>query len=222
MSSPYGHSLIGLGLLNLCYPRWFASRGKTFLLYGLVVLGACLPDLDFLPGIFSENPGRFHHGPFHSLGLAVGLSLMTGLFMIIIQWKRRTNLLKIQGSRFKVQGKTENHPSYSGSHYEPSNAGTHNPYRYLNITGFVFVLVFSHLLLDFFTEDLKDPYGFPLFWPLSRAYVISPWPFLPYVMRDLTNPVFWGQNLRLFIVESLFFLPFFFLSWRLKGRGRQG
>ena len=214
MSSPYGHSLIGLGLFHLCYPRWFASRGKTFLLYGLVVLGACLPDLDFLPGIFSRNPGWLHHGPFHSLGLAVGLSLMTGLFLMIKRWKRRTNLPK-------VQGKTVNQPSYSSGQYEPAKVGNHNPNKYLKITGFVFVLVFSHLLLDFFTEDLRAPFGFPLFWPLSETYVISPRPLLPSVMRDMTNPVFWGQNLRLFIVESLFFLSFSFLAWRLKKRGRQ-
>ncbi len=180
MSSPYGHGLIGLGLFHLCYPRWFASRRKTFLMYGLVVLGVCLPDLDFLPGIFSGNPGRFHHGPFHSLGSAVGLSLTIGILGTII---RRSTFVKT--------------------------------------FGFVFALLFSHLLLDFFTEDLKGPYGFPLFWPFSGTYVISPRPFLPYVMRDLTNPVFWSQTARVFIVETLLFLPFFFLSWKLKRGGGQ-
>jgi inner membrane protein len=180
MSSPYGHGLIGLGLFNLCYPRWFASRRKTLLLYGLVVLGVCSPDLDFLPGIFYGNPARFHHGPFHSLGLAVGLSLTVGILAAIIRI----------GSSFS------------------------------KTAGFVFALIFSHLVLDFFTEDLKPPYGFPLFWPVSETYVISSWPFLPYVERDLTNPVFWRQMVRVFILESLFCLSFFFLSWRLKGSVR--
>lgn len=180
MASPYGHGLIGLGIFNFCYPRCFASGRKTFLLYGLVVLGACLPDLDFLPGIFSGNPGWFHHGLFHSLGLAAGLSLAFAV-LVSIFFRKRSSLSKT--------------------------------------TGFVFTLIFSHLLLDFFTEDLKAPYGFPLFWPFSETYVISSRPFLPHVMRDWTNPVFWSQIIRVFLVESLLFLPFFFLSWRLKRRG---
>ena len=181
MASPYGHALVGLGLFNLCYPRWFASRRKTGLIYGLVILGTCSPDLDFLPGIFLGNPGRFHHGPFHSLGMAVALSLTTGVLM-----------------------------AFFGKRHSSSKT-----------TSFIFILIFSHLVLDFFTEDFKPPFGFPLFWPLSETYYISPWSILPYVERNFSNPAIWSQIVRVFIVESLFFLPFFFLSWRLRGRGKE-
>ncbi len=218
MSSPYGHGLVGLGLFHFCYPRWFASRRRTLLFYGLAVLGACAPDLDFLPGIFSGNPSQFHHGSFHSLGMAIGLSLATGLFLKVMPWYRMTKLFIVQGSRFKVQGKTIDHVPYSGSFLESSKARMNNSYWSLMIAGFVFALVFSHLLLDYFTEDLKPPFGFPLFWPFSGTYFISSWPVLPYVERDLANPNFWGQIVRVFIVESLLFLPFFFLSLWFKGR----
>jgi inner membrane protein len=179
MASPYGHALVGLGLFNLIYPRWFGSRGKTGLIFGLVMLGSCSPDLDFLPGIFSGNPGRFHHGPFHSLGAAVVLSLTIGILVAI--YNKRPSFYKI--------------------------------------SAFVFALVFSHLLLDFFTMDPKPPFGFPLFWPITETYYISSWPILPCVERNFSNPAIWGQTLRVFLVESLFFLPFFFLSRRVRDHG---
>jgi membrane-bound metal-dependent hydrolase YbcI (DUF457 family) len=169
MASPYGHVLVGLGLVNLCYPRWITARNKTLLLYGLVVLGACSPDLDFLPGIFLGNPSLFHHGLFHSLGMAVGLSLSAGA------------LIALFGKGHSI----------------------------IKISGFVFILIFSHLVLDFFTEDLKPPFGFMLFWPLSGNYYLSPWSILPHVERNFSNPVIWSQILRVFLVESLLFLPFF-------------
>lgn len=33
----------------------------------------------------------------------------------------------------------------------------------------------SHLLLDFFTNDPRAPFGIPLFWPLSPDHFTSPW-----------------------------------------------
>jgi len=47
----------------------------------LYVFAANAPDLDFIPGLFLGEPGRFHHGPSHSLGFAVvfGLTLGTAL-----------------------------------------------------------------------------------------------------------------------------------------------
>jgi inner membrane protein len=181
MASPYGHALVGLGLLNLCCPRWVSGRWKSILVYGLVVFGACSPDLDFLPGLLVGNLSRFHHGPFHSLGMAIALSLSTGI--LIAFWGKPPSLFRI--------------------------------------TGFVFILIFSHLVLDFFTEDLKPPFGFPLFWPFSRTYYLSSWPVLPYVDRGFSNPAIWSQIIRIFIVENLFFLPFFFLSRKLRGDGAE-
>ena len=177
MASPYGHTLVGLSLFSLFYPRPVASRMKVCLIYGLVIAGALAPDLDFLPGIFWGNPSRFHHGFFHSLGMAVGLSLMAGALTSFINRKQ---------SAYKI-------------------------------SRLVFLLIFSHLGLDFFTEDPNPPFGFPLLWPFSETYYISPWWDLPHVERNFLNPAIWSQIVRVFSVESLLFLPLFFLLLKMKG-----
>jgi inner membrane protein len=176
VASPYGHALVGLGLFNLWWPVKNYSHKRAIVLYGLVVLGALTPDLDFLPGILLGSPGRFHHGLFHSLGMALLLSSLAGT-IIFLFWRNLS---------------------------------------FLKTWGFVLTLIFSHLLLDFFTEDLKSPFGFPLFWPFSGTYFISPWQFLPHVERDFSNPSIWGQIIWVFLVENLLFLPLCLLAWRLQ------
>ena len=52
----------------------------------LVVIVSNLPDLDFLPGILSGEPNRYHHGFSHSLGFAV---ILSGLFFWIERYCRR-------------------------------------------------------------------------------------------------------------------------------------
>jgi len=106
MASPYGHAIIGLSLLNLYYPRLPFTPKKNFGLYGLAALGACLPDLDFVPGIFLGNPSRFHHGISHSLGMAIILSVLASLLMTIYKWFHGFRKLgtRIKGKENKVIG----------------------------------------------------------------------------------------------------------------------
>jgi membrane-bound metal-dependent hydrolase YbcI (DUF457 family) len=85
MATPYGHTLAGLSLLNLWYSRTGYSDKKGALVYGLVVLGASFPDLDFIPGLILGQAGRFHHGYFHSLGIAFSVSLIGAIFFKVIQ-----------------------------------------------------------------------------------------------------------------------------------------
>jgi inner membrane protein len=85
MATPYGHTLAGLSLLNFWYPQADFSKQRAGLVYGLVVLGASLPDLDFIPGLILGQGGRFHHGYTHSLGLAIVVSLVAGG---LIKWVR--------------------------------------------------------------------------------------------------------------------------------------
>ncbi|MCG8606964.1 metal-dependent hydrolase [bacterium] len=36
------------------------------------------------------------------------------------------------------------------------------------------LVCFSHMILDFFTADTSQPYGLPIFWPLTGEYFYSP------------------------------------------------
>lgn len=85
MASPCGHTLVGLSLLNLWYPQTAPSKKRGWFVYGLVAFGASFPDLDFIPGLILGQVGRFHHGNFHSLGVAIGAALIAGIFIKLIQ-----------------------------------------------------------------------------------------------------------------------------------------
>lgn len=178
MASPYGHALVGLSLLNFWIPKdKVLPFGRTLFLYGMVILFALLPDFDFIPGLLEGNPSRFHHGPFHSLGMVAGIALLAGSLVIL----------------------------------------TGMNLSFLRVFSLVLGLGVSHLVLDFFTEDPSPPSGFPLFWPLTDTYYLSPWPILPHVNRDFSNPAIWGQILRVFFMENAVFLPLFLFSWWKKG-----
>jgi membrane-bound metal-dependent hydrolase YbcI (DUF457 family) len=95
MATPYGHTLAGLSLINLWYPRAGFSGKKGGLVYGLVVLGASFPDFDFIPGLILGQASRFHHGYSHSLGMALLVSLLGLFFFKMIQ--PEISILKIGG-----------------------------------------------------------------------------------------------------------------------------
>lgn len=178
MATPFGHAMTGLTLYHLFRPAQPLSAKKSGVIYGLVILGACAPDLDFLPGLLFLDPGRFHHGLWHSLGAALLFSSAAGLGV----------------RRF---------------------LGTSS---FFKTGGFVFLLFFSHLFLDFFTEDPIPPFGFPLFWPLHQDPVISPLSLFPYVLRHPNHRDFWGHSFLSLAVEGFLLLPFFILSLRNRGR----
>lgn len=86
MASPYGHTLAGLTILNLWFSQWpFKKRKGSF--YGWVILGASLPDLDFIPGLILGQGGRYHHGISHSIGFALLVSLLMGVATYLIKGK---------------------------------------------------------------------------------------------------------------------------------------
>lgn len=81
-------------------------------------------------------------------------------------------------------------------------------------SGLLLLLVGSHLLLDFFTEDYRPPIGFPLFWPFSETPHTSPIPIFPHTIRNFNRPDFWSQNTFVLLVEGCIFLPLWFTSWK--------
>ena len=58
---------------------------------------------------------------------------------------------------------------------------------------FVFLVFYSHLLLDFFTWDFAPPYGLPLFWPFSAKYFIAAHPVFININRSARSANFFSS-----------------------------
>lgn len=75
-----------------------------------------------------------------------------------------------------------------------------------------FALWSSHIGLDYFSIDPGLPYGVPLFWPLSDAYYIAPFPFFPEIRRSQVSSEFlaslvslhnlWAISIELLVLGS--------------------
>jgi inner membrane protein len=79
-----------------------------------------------------------------------------------------------------------------------------------------FFLYCSHIVLDYLSIDTRFPYGVPLFWPLSNAYYIAPFAFLPDIRRTSSSlefipSLFSLHNLWATSVEILLLFPFILL-----------
>lgn len=53
-----------------------------------------------------------------------------------------------------------------------------------------FGVVFSHILLDFFTLDQRPPYGIPLLWPVRHEFFLSPVLIFQDVSKASTSDAF--------------------------------
>ncbi len=68
MPLPIAHSAAGLaGYLAFRERTPDSPPKQEIFLLGSCLFLANLPDLDFIPGFLCGDPGRFHHGPSHSL-----------------------------------------------------------------------------------------------------------------------------------------------------------
>jgi membrane-bound metal-dependent hydrolase YbcI (DUF457 family) len=56
--------------------------------------------------------------------------------------------------------------------------------RFLFHAAGIFLVFYSHLLLDFFSLDTVAPYGLPLLWPFSSRYFIAAKPFFINIVRS--------------------------------------
>ncbi|RPI28087.1 MAG: metal-dependent hydrolase [Acidobacteria bacterium] len=95
-------------------------------------------------------------------------------------------------------------------------------------TGVIFLLLFfcysSHLLLDYFGNDARPPYGIPVFWPVTSELYLSPIPLFPGVRHvrhtdghvyEWVRGVFSWHNVWGIAVETLLLLPITLASaWR--------
>lgn len=59
----------------------------------------------------------------------------------------------------------------------------------------IFLVFYSHLLLDYFALDFSAPYGLPLFWPLSSRYFIAAKPIFINITRSEQSHDFFASLL---------------------------
>ena len=76
MATPIGHSLAGLAVYSVAPDINRHSRLKLML---LCITMAVFPDLDLLPGLLQGQPVLYHGSISHSLGFALGVSLVIAL-----------------------------------------------------------------------------------------------------------------------------------------------
>lgn len=177
MPLPIGHALAGIAFQR-ARPGTFFKKGWQDAIFLMFL--ANLPDLDFLPGFILGRPNLYHHGVFHSLGAALGAAAFGAGICFL---KKR--------------------PVVAGR-YGPVVAGRYG--RFWAPATMIFMVFYSHLLLDFFARDYVYPYGLPLFWPFSGRYFIASRPFFSNITRssasaDFFSSLFNAHNLKAALLE---------------------
>jgi len=88
-------------------------------------------------------------------------------------------------------------------YFKKKNNGNYTTYFML-----LFSVYFSHIFLDYFTEDLKTPIGVMLCWPFNSNYYISPVTIFDRVIRSNNSFEFFPSlfnmhNLKAIIKEFM-------------------
>jgi inner membrane protein len=87
MATPLGHYFVGLSLAQLFASDRAESRRGLWL-----AAIACVPDLDFLPGLFVGNLSQFHHGASHSFAAAAIFAAGSLSVLRFIGWRQSLKL----------------------------------------------------------------------------------------------------------------------------------
>ncbi|MGH7596498.1 MAG: metal-dependent hydrolase [bacterium] len=144
---------------------------------------ANLPDVDYLPGFLLGRPNHFHHRWTHSLGFA----LLIGLLGSLILWQRRR------------KGVLQEITDGKAGQFWPACLA-------------ISAAVFSHCVLDLFTEDTSLPYGMLLFWPLAWGFYDVSWSLFPSTHKSNESATFFislleWYNIKLVLREFLIMAP---------------
>jgi membrane-bound metal-dependent hydrolase YbcI (DUF457 family) len=84
------------------------------------------------------------------------------------------------------------------------------------LSGLLFLLYSSHVLLDYASLDTGPPVGVPLLWPWDDTTYQSPWLLLPNVYHTVT-PLVSLHNAFLVLREAAIFTPLVALTRRYQG-----
>lgn len=88
MPSPVGHSLITASIFLGLNRQKLKLVRYDFLIFLFIGL---FPDLDFLPGLITGVPSRFHHGLMHSIFFGIIIGIIMGLSYAC--WKKKHGLV---------------------------------------------------------------------------------------------------------------------------------
>ena len=82
--------------------------------------------------------------------------------------------------------------------------------RFGSVTVVVFLTYYVHVLLDFFTDDLRSPFGVMLLWPFNSLYYISDVKIFKNVFRSDVSSTFFSSlfsktNIETFVLEAFIF-----------------
>ncbi|MCA9734707.1 MAG: metal-dependent hydrolase [Deferribacteres bacterium] len=90
-----------------------------------------------------------------------------------------------------------------------------------------FSLYYSHIILDFFNNDTREPFGIMAFWPFNSTYFLSPWPLFDSVQKSSDSNTFIasvlsGPNFIAATKEFFIMLPFVLYPIFLKRKNANG
>lgn len=182
MPLPVAHSLAGYAIAEATNVRLAKNKWLNVAIFAVL---ANLPDIDYLPGFLLGQPNRFHHLWTHSLGLA----LLLGFFGSVLLWRR--------------------HREVAVQALMPANGNTRQFALYFLA---ISAAVFSHCLLDLFTEDSSPPYGMLLFWPFDRGFYDVTWNLFPSTHKSNESATFFASllhwyNFKIALREFLIMAP---------------
>lgn len=153
MPTPVGHALAGLAIGGALARREpLLGRGKDLV---LSVVLAQLPDLDFVPGILVGQHDLYHHGPSHSLGMALAVGALAALW----GWWRK--------DRPWAWGLLAFVNCFA--HVLLDAAGMDTSYPYGVPLWWPFSPEYHILEHPIFWDVVRRPLGWPLFWHNLRA-----------------------------------------------------
>lgn len=79
--------------------------------------------------------------------------------------------------------------------------------RFWSVTIVTFLAYYSHVLMDYFTQDLRPPFGVMLFWPFDSSFYISDLLIFKNVFRSDISSTFFitlfsRENIETFVWEA--------------------
>ena len=80
----------------------------------------------------------------------------------------------------------------------------------------LFILLCSHLALDWATADGKAPYGIMICWPFSDEYFIARIPLLPHLKKADFSELLDPHNFRIMAIELVRTLPLLLVALAYK------